>query len=73
VPEHASALAGTFSVTGFYSAHGEMQVHDMREKRISIAIPSAQSLERRRHQKQCWFRKGQKWRTGSEGRISVLK
>jgi transposase, IS5 family len=31
------------------------------------------SAERRRYQKQRWFRKGQKWRPGCEGRISVLK
>ena len=37
----------------------------------------AQSLhkesERKREQKKRWFRNGQKWRTGSEGRISVVK
>jgi hypothetical protein len=29
--------------------------------------------ERRREQKKRWFRNGQKWRTGCEGRISVVK
>ena len=58
---------------GFYSAHGEPQVLEMGVKRISIPNHSSKSLARRRHQKQRWFRKGQKWRTGSEGRISVLK
>ena len=28
---------------------------------------------RRGRQKQRWFKRGQKWRTGVEGRISVLK
>jgi len=28
---------------------------------------------RRREQKKRWFRNGQKWRTGCEGRISVVK
>ena len=32
-----------------------------------------QSLERKREQKKRWFRDGQKWRTGCEGRISVVK
>ncbi|MGB7848676.1 MAG: transposase, partial [Candidatus Acidiferrum sp.] len=34
---------------------------------------STKSTERRRYQKQRWFRKAQKWRTGCEGRISILK
>lgn len=58
---------------GFYSAHGESQALEMGVKRISIPNHSSKSRARRRHQKQRWFRKGQKWRTGSEGRISVLK
>jgi len=58
---------------GFYSAQGETEAHEMGVQRISIPNPSTKSGERRRHQKQRWFRKGQKWRTGSEGRISVLK
>ena len=31
------------------------------------------SAERKKHQKKRWFRNGQKWRTGCEGRISLLK
>ncbi|HEY0724544.1 MAG TPA: ISNCY family transposase [Pyrinomonadaceae bacterium] len=58
---------------GFYSAQGETQAHAMGVKRVSIPNHSTKSAERRRYQKQRWFRKGQKWRTGSEGRISVLK
>lgn len=34
---------------------------------------STESPERRREQKKRWFRNGQKWRTGCEGRISVVK
>jgi len=58
---------------GFYSAQGEATVQGMGVKRVSIPNHSTKSTERRRHQKQRWFRKGQKWRTGCEGRISVLK
>ena len=58
---------------GFYSAHGEATVQGMGGKRVSIPNHSTKSTERRRHQRQRWFRKGQKWRTGCEGRISVLK
>ena len=40
-----------------------------------LAIPnrSSRSPERRRRQKKRWFRQGQKWRTGSEGGISLLQ
>ena len=40
-----------------------------------MCIPnrSTKSPERKREQKKRWFRSGQKWRTGSEGRISVVK
>jgi IS5 family transposase len=58
---------------GFYSAQGEAKVQEMGVKRVSIPNHSTKSAERRRYQKQRWFRKGQKWRTGCEGRISVLK
>ncbi len=58
---------------GFYSAQGEAQAQEMGVKRVSIPNHSTKSRERRRYQKQRWFRKGQKWRTGCEGRISVLK
>ena len=42
-------------------------------KRVSIPNRSTKSPERRQLQKSRWFKKGQKWRTGCEGRISVLK
>lgn len=58
---------------GFYSAQGEIQVREMGVKRVPVPNHSTKSAERRRHQKQRWFRKGQKWRTGCEGRISVLE
>jgi IS5 family transposase len=58
---------------GFYSAQGEAKLQEMGVKRVSIPNRSTKSVERRRYQKQRWFRKGQKWRTGCEGRISILK
>jgi IS5 family transposase len=42
-------------------------------KRVCIPNRSTKSLERKREQKKRWFRNGQKWRTGCEGRISVAK
>lgn len=58
---------------GFYSAQGEAAAEKMGVKRISIPNHSSKSPERRRQQKKRWFRNGQKWRTGCEGRISVVK
>jgi len=41
--------------------------------RISIPNYATRDPSRRGRQKQRWFKRGQKWRTGVEGRISVLK
>ncbi len=40
---------------------------------MSVPNKNTKSGERKLLQRQRWFRSGQKWRTGSEGRISVLK
>ena len=58
---------------GFYSAGNEAELQDMGVRQISVPNRSTKSPERRRHQKKRSFRRGQKWRTGAEGRISVLK
>lgn len=58
---------------GFYSQRDEKTLQAMGVKRVAIPNRSTRSEERRRFQKQRWFRAGQRWRTGSEGRISVLK
>jgi IS5 family transposase len=42
-------------------------------KRVCVPNRSTKSADRKREQRKRWFRNGQKWRTGSEGRISVLK
>lgn len=57
----------------FYSAKNEATAQEMGVKRISVPNRSTKSAARRQHQKQRWFKKGQKWRTGCEGRISLLK
>ncbi len=58
---------------GFYSASNEKAAHEKGVKRVSIPNRNTKSDERKREQKKPWFRNGQKWRTGCEGRISVLK
>lgn len=57
----------------FYSADNEAELQEMGVRQISVPNRSTKSPERRRYQKKRSFRRGQKWRTGAEGRISVLK
>ena len=63
----------TAADAGFYSAKNVARAEEMGVKRVSVPNRSTQSLARRQHQKQRWFKRGQKWRTGCEGRISLLK
>jgi IS5 family transposase len=58
---------------GFYSAEAERTAKALGVTRVSVPNRATQSAARTREQKTRWFKKGQKWRTGSEGRISVLK
>ncbi len=57
----------------FYSAKNEAAAKARGVKRVCIPNRATKSLERKREQKKRWFRDGQKWRTGCEGRISVVK
>ena len=57
----------------FYSAKNETAAKAKGVKRVCIPNRSTKSLERKREQRKRWFRNGQKWRTGCEGRISVVK
>ena len=58
---------------GFYSAANEKALQEMGVKRVSVPNRNTRSEQRRHIQKRRWFRRGQKWRTGCEGRISALK
>jgi IS5 family transposase len=57
----------------FFSAKNEAAAHERGVKRVCIPSRSTKSADRKREQKKRWFKQGQKWRTGCEGRISVLK
>ena len=57
----------------FYSGTNEATAHAQGVTRVCIPNRSTKSAERKREQKKRWFRAGQKWRTGCEGRISVVK
>jgi len=57
----------------FYSTRNETAAKTKGVKRICVPNRATKSAERKREQKKRWFRNGQKWRTGCEGRISVVK
>ena len=58
---------------GFYSAANEAAAQTKGVTRVCIRNANTKSPDRKREQRKRWFRNGQKWRTGCEGRISVLK
>jgi len=57
----------------FFSQRNENAAHARGVKRVAIPSRSSKSAQRKRLQKKRWFRNAQKWRTGCEGRISLLK
>ncbi|MDO8730297.1 MAG: ISNCY family transposase [Candidatus Omnitrophota bacterium] len=57
----------------FYSGANEAAAHAKGVTRVCIPNRSTKSAERKREQKKRWFKNGQTWRTGCEGRISVVK
>jgi transposase, IS5 family len=77
VPVHQQRLGRTpewvAGDAGFYSCQQEKALRSLGVRRISVPNKRSTRAERKRWQRQAWFRRGQKWRTGSEGRISTLK
>jgi len=65
VPHLATADAG-------YCSRAQEQAAE--EKGVKwVAVPNTKSTERKKKEHSRWFKKAQAWRTGCEGRISVLK
>jgi IS5 family transposase len=58
---------------GFSSARNEQAAIDRGVRRVVLPRSGPKSPARRAHERQRWFRRGQRWRVGCEGRISVLK
>jgi IS5 family transposase len=58
---------------GFYSGPNEAAAYAHGVTRVCVPNRSTKDPDRRRQQKTRWFKRGQKWRTGCEGRISVVK
>jgi IS5 family transposase len=58
----------------FFSHRNELAARARGVKRVAIPNRSPKrTAQRKRLEKKRWFRNAQRWRTGSEGRISLLK
>jgi IS5 family transposase len=58
---------------GFSSVANERAAQDRGVRRVVLPARGRKTPARQRHERQRWFRRAQRWRTGCEGRISVLK
>ena len=58
---------------GFSSAANERAATERGVRRVILPRRGPKSPARRAFEHQRWFRRGQRWRVGCEGRISVLK
>jgi len=58
---------------GFSSAANEHAATDRGVRRVVLPRRGPKSDARRAYERQAWFRRGQRWRVGCEGRISVIK
>ena len=58
---------------GFSSAANEREATRRGVRRVVLPHPGRKTAARRAYERQPWFRRGRRWRVGSEGRISVLK
>lgn len=58
---------------GVWSPDNERYATDLGVKRVILPQRGNKSDERKRYEKQAWFRRGRRWHAGVEGRISVTK
>lgn len=58
---------------GFYAQEQERAVKEKGVKWVAVPNRSTRSAERKKLEHSRWFKKAQRWRTGCEGRISVVK
>lgn len=58
---------------GYYAQAQERAVEQKGVRWVAVPNRNTHSAERRALEKSRWFKKAQAWRTGCEGRISVLK
>jgi IS5 family transposase len=67
VPQSVAADAG------YYAQVHERALQQMGVPWVAVPNRNTHSAERKEMEKRRWFKKAQAWRTGCEGRISVLK
>jgi IS5 family transposase len=58
---------------GVYSSANEAAARGMGVKRVGLPKKGATTQERKRYERQGWFRRAKRFRAGIEGRISVMK
>jgi IS5 family transposase len=58
---------------GFALAKNEEAAVQHGVRRVILPRPGRNTPPRLAHERQRWFRRGQRWRVGCEGRISVIK
>jgi transposase, IS5 family len=77
VEEHQQRLGKTPDLVAadaaFHSSTQKAVIEEMGVSHICVPNRPTKNPSIRKLQKSRWFRRGQKWRTGCEGRISVLK
>jgi IS5 family transposase len=70
---HPTRPADVTGDRGSASAGNEQAAIDRGVRRVILPRRGPKSPARRAYERQRWFRRGQRWRVGCEGRISVLK
>jgi len=58
---------------GFWSTANRRAAEAAGVRQVCVPATGRRSAKQRAMQRERWFRRGQRWRTGCEGRISVLK
>ena len=58
---------------GLFSPANERLAQRLGVKQIALPQPGPKTAQRRAHEKQAWFKHGQRFRNGIEGRISVVR
>jgi IS5 family transposase len=69
----ASLLGQGFALPQVYSPANEQAAEQMGVRRVALPKPGRCTPDRRRHERQRWFRRALRFRAGAEGRISVCK
>jgi transposase, IS5 family len=58
---------------GLFSPANERLAQRLGVRQIAIPQPGSKTAQRQAHEKQAWFKHGQRFRNGIEGRISVVR